>query len=323
MAAQGRDIKLSTQRVEGYRNFATKLWNASRFAGMNGCARVFGYDPRANQVTLNRWIVGEASRAAREVEAAIDAYRFNEAAGVAYRFVWNVFCDWYLELAKPLLQGADGADKDETRATAAFVLDQIYALLHPFMPFITEELWAIKGADGPKRESLLALSDWPSLPGLEDSLAESEIGWVVDLVSEIRSLRAEMNLTSETELLLVGAEAEVQARAARWDETIRKLARLSRIGFADAAPKSSAQIVVRGSVVAMPLEGVIDLAAEKARLAKEIAKLDGEAKKVEAKLGNAGFMAKADEDVIEEHRERREEALARIEKLGAALARLG
>ena len=202
MAAQGRDIKLSTQRVEGYRNFATKLWNASRFAEINGCARVTGYDPRANKITLNRWIVGEAARTIAEVSAAIDAYRFNDAAGAAYRFVWNIFCDWYLELAKPMLQGADGADKDETRATAAFVLDQIYALLHPFMPFLTEELWAIKGAEGPKRETLLALSEWPSLEGLEDAEAEAEIGWVVDLISEIRSLRAEMNLTSETELLL-------------------------------------------------------------------------------------------------------------------------
>ena len=168
MAAQGRDIKLSTQRVEGYRNFATKLWNASRFAEMNGCARVSGYNPRANQVMLNRWIVGEAARTVREVSAAIDAYRFNDAAGAAYRFVWNVFCDWYVELTKPLLMGADGAEKDETRATTAFVLDQIYALLHPFMPFITEELWAIKGADGPARESLLALAEWPALEGLED-----------------------------------------------------------------------------------------------------------------------------------------------------------
>ncbi len=323
MAAQGRDIKLSTQRVEGYRNFATKLWNASRFAEMNGCARVSGYNPRANQVMLNRWIVGEAARTVREVSAAIDAYRFNDAAGAAYRFVWNVFCDWYVELTKPLLMGADGAEKDETRATTAFVLDQIYALLHPFMPFITEELWAIKGADGPARESLLALAEWPALEGLEDSMAESEIGWVVELVSEIRSLRAEMNLTSETQLLLIGADAGVTSRAARWEETLRKLARLSGVGFADTAPKSSAQIIVRGSVAAIPLEGVIDLSAEKARLAKEIGKLEGEVKKVEAKLGNPGFMAKADDDVIEEHKERRDEAQARIDKLTAALGRLG
>ena len=323
MAAQGRDIKLSTQRVEGYRNFATKLWNASRFAEMNGCVRVAGYAPQANRVTLNRWIIGEASRAVAEVSTAIDAYRFNDAANAAYRFVWSVFCDWYLELAKPLLQGADGAEKDETRATAAFVLDQIYALLHPFMPFITEELWAIKGAEGPKRETLLALAGWPSLDGLEDAAAENEIGWVVDLVSEIRSLRAEMALTSETELVLIGADAALQARAQRWDETLRKLARLSRIGFADVAPAASAQILVRGGVAAMPLEGVIDLGAEKARLAKEIAKCDGEAKKLDAKLANPGFLAKAEEEVIEEHRERLDETRARIDKLSAALARLG
>ncbi|MGD9657170.1 MAG: valine--tRNA ligase [Methylocystis sp.] len=322
MAAQGRDIKLSTQRVEGYRNFATKLWNASRFAEINGCARVAGYDPHANKITLNRWIVGEAARTVVETSAAIDAYRFNDAANGVYRFVWSVFCDWYVELAKPLLQGADGGEKDETRATVAFVLDQIYALLHPFMPFLTEELWAIKGAEGPKRESLLALAAWPSLEGLEDAEAEAEIGWVVDLISEVRSLRAEMNLTSETELLLIGADAALKARATRWDETIRKLARLSHLGFADAAPKSSAQILVRGGVAAMPLEGVIDLGAERARLAKETAKLDGDLKKLDAKLANEGFLAKADEEVIEEHRERREETAARIDKLNAALARL-
>ncbi len=322
MAAQGRDIKLATSRVEGYRNFATKLWNASRFAEINGCARVANYDPRANKITLNRWIVGEAARTVAEVSAAIDAYRFNDAANAAYRFVWSVFCDWYVELAKPLLQGTDGAEKDETRATTAFVLDQIYALLHPFMPFLTEELWAIKGAEGPKRESLLALAAWPSLEGLEDAEAESEIGWVVDVISEARSLRAEMNLTSETELLLIGADEALKARATRWEETIRKLARLSRLGFADTAPKSSAQILVRGGVAAMPLEGVIDLDAERARLAKETAKLEGELKKLDAKLANEGFLAKADEEVIDEHRERREETAARIDKLNAASARL-
>jgi valyl-tRNA synthetase len=191
------------------------------------------------------------------------------------------------------------------------------------MPFITEELWAIKGAEGPARDSLLVLAQWPSLEGLEDAEAESEIGWVVDLISEVRSLRAEMNLNVETELLLIGADAGLQARATRWEETIRKLARQSKIGFADAAPKSSAQIIVRGGVVAIPLEGVIDLGAEKARLAKEIGKLEGEVKKVDAKLANPGFLAKADEDVIEEHKERRDEAQARIEKLSAAMGRLG
>ena len=324
MAAQGRDIKLSTQRVEGYRNFATKLWNASRFAEMNGCARVAGYDPKANKNVLNRWIVTEAARTTKEISAAIEAYRFNDAANAAYRFVWNIFCDWYVELTKPLLSGEDGPAKDETRACTAFTLDQIYALLHPFMPFITEELWAINGAAGPKRESLLALAQWPQLEGLEDEAAEAEIGWIVELVSEIRSLRAEMNLgATEIPLVLVAAEETVQARALRWQDTLQKLARLSGVAFAEASPKSSAQLLVRGTLAALPLEGVIDLAAEAKRLEKEIEKNESEVKKLDAKLANEGFLAKAEEEVIDEHRERRATALARIETLKAARARLG
>ena len=159
MAAQGRDIKLSTQRVEGYRNFATKLWNAARFAEMNDAAMVPGFDPRLATETLNRWIAREPPRRAREITEAIEAYRFNEAAGAVYRFVWNVYCDWYLELAKPVLNGADEAAKAETRAMAAWVRDEILKLLHPFMPFITEELWSVT-ASAP-RPALLALGDWP------------------------------------------------------------------------------------------------------------------------------------------------------------------
>jgi valyl-tRNA synthetase len=325
MAAQGRDIKLATSRVEGYRNFATKLWNASRFAEINGCARVKGYDPAANEITLNRWIVTEAARAARDISATIDAYRFNDAANAAYRFVWNIFCDWYVELTKPLLQGEDGPAKIETRACTAFVLDQIYALLHPFMPFITEELWAIKGLEGEAREGMLALARWPRLTELEDAEAEAEVGWIVELISEVRSLRAEMNLPAGAEiaLVVVGADKSAQARAAHWEDTLKRLARLTGVAFADAAPKSSAQLLVRGVLVALPLEGVIDLAAEAKRLDKEIEKLDGEAKKLEAKLANPGFLAKAEEEVIDEHRERLEAARARIEKLRAARGRLG
>ncbi|MGA8171883.1 MAG: valine--tRNA ligase [Methylocystis sp.] len=324
MAAQGRDIKLATSRVEGYRNFATKLWNASRFSEINGCARVRGYDPAANEITLNRWIVTEAARAARDISGAIDAYRFNDAANAAYRFVWNIFCDWYVELTKPLLQGEDGPSKDETRACTAFVLDQIYALLHPFMPFLTEELWAIKGLEGEPREGPLALASWPRLGNLEDAAAEAEVGWIVELISEVRSLRAEMNLGgAEIALVLVGADKAAQDRAAHWEDTLKRLARLSGVSFADAAPKSSAQLLVRGVLVALPLEGVIDLAAEAKRLDKEIEKGAGEAKKLEAKLANPGFLAKAEEEVIDEHRERLETTLARIENLRAARKRLG
>ncbi len=194
MAAQGRDIKLSTSRVEGYRNFATKLWNASRFAEMNECVRKRGFDPAGVKQTINRWIVGETERAATAVTESIEAYKFNEAAAAIYEFVWGVFCDWYLELIKPTLLGDDDAAKTETRATVAWTLDQILKLLHPFMPFITEELWAHMVEHGEQRENLLALSQWPKLSGLTDAAVEEEIGWVVRLVNEIRSVRTEMNV---------------------------------------------------------------------------------------------------------------------------------
>ena len=325
MAAQGRDIKLATSRVEGYRSFATKLWNASRFAEINGCVRTAGFDPKALKETLNKWIVGELARAAAETSAAIVSYRFNDAANAAYRFVWHIFCDWYVELTKPVVQGTDSAAKDETRATTAYVIDEICKLLHPFMPFITEELWAIKGREGPARETILALASWPELAGIEDASAEAEVGFFVDLVSEIRSVRSEMNVPGGTQmpLVLVGANDQVKGWAQKWDSMITRLARLSGISFADEAPPESAQMIVRGATVALPLSGVVDLAAEKARLAKEIGKDEGEIKKIDAKLGNEAFIAKAPEEVVEENRERRVDLLLRVDKLKAALERLG
>ncbi|TVR12058.1 MAG: valine--tRNA ligase [Salinarimonadaceae bacterium] len=325
MAAQGRDLKLSLQRVEGYRNFSTKIWNAARFAEMNGCARVAGFDPRSVSATLNKWVLSECARAATEIEAGIVEYRFNEAAGAAYRFVWNVFCDWYLELAKPVLQGEDGPEKDETRATTAFVIDQICKLLHPFMPFLTEELWAVKGAQGPARdEPLLALASWPNLADLADADADAELGWVVDLVTEIRSARSETNVPAGAQipLLLINPSADARARVGRWEGMIARLARVSSVETVSAAPKASAQLLVRGEVAALPLEGVIDIAAERARLDKETAKLEGEIRKIDAKLGNADFLARAPEEVVEEQRERRDEAMARKAKIGEALQRL-
>ena len=324
MAAQGRDIKLATSRVEGYRNFATKLWNAARFAEMNGCVRRADFDPKAAKETLNRWVIGEASRACADVTEAIGAYRFNDAANAAYRFVWNIFCDWYLELAKPVLQGADGAAKDEMRATTAFVLDETLKLLHPFMPFMTEELWAIKGETGPAREGLLALAQWPKLDGLADESAEAELGWIVDLVSEVRSVRAEMNVPAGAQipLAILGASADVRTRVNAWMETLKRLARLSEISFVDAAPAGSAQIIVRGTSVALPLAGVIDISAERGRLTKEIGKLQGEISKIDAKLNNADFVRRAPEDVVEENRDRREDATSRIAKMQGALERL-
>jgi len=321
MAAQGRDIKLSAQRVEGYRNFATKLWNAARFAEINGCARDPGFEARNAQETLNRWIVHETAKAVRDITAAIEAYKFNDAAAAIYRFVWNVYCDWYLELIKPILTGPDGSAKNETRAAAAWALDQILKLLHPFMPFVTEELWRVSDAD---RNTLLALSAWPKHDGVDDPPAEAEIGWVIDLVTAIRSVRVEMNIPPATSLPLVlaGISTAVAERARRWAEFVQRLARVGEITFAEAPPRGAVQLVVRGDVAALPLKGVIDLAAERARLVKEMAKCDADIARVDAKLGNPNFVARAPEEVVEEEKEKREEAQLRKAKIADALQRL-
>jgi valyl-tRNA synthetase len=324
MAAQGRDIKLSAQRVEGYRNFATKLWNAARFAEINGCVRDPEFNPRHAKDTLNRWIAHEIAKTGREITPALEAYKFNEAAAAIYRFVWNVFCDWYLELAKPVLTGPDGAGKSETRATAAWVIDEILKLLHPFMPFVTEELWGVTAEQGPPRHHLLALDAWPAHDGLEDDGAEAEIGWVIDVVTAIRSIRSEMNIASATMLpvVLVDAAPQTVIRARHWSEFVQRLARVSEISFAEAAPQGSVQIVVRGEVVALPLKGVIDIAAERARLTKEMAKCDADIARVDQKLGNADFLKRAPEEVVEAEREKRNDAEARKAKIAEALARL-
>ena len=255
MAAQGRDIKLSNQRVEGYRNFATKLWNACRFAEMNECVLPDGFNPSQAKETLSRWIAHETARTTREVKEAIETYRFNDAAGAAYRFVWNIYCDWYLELTKPVLMGADGDAKRETRAMVAWARDEILKLLHPFMPFLTEELWAVTSTT--ERAAPLVLSPWPTHSGLDDEAAESEIGWVVDLISAVRSLRAEMNIPPATllPLVLVGASDVTQGRAQRWREVISRMARLSGISFDPRPPDGAVPLVVRGRDCCVAVEG--------------------------------------------------------------------
>ncbi|MBV9079307.1 MAG: valine--tRNA ligase [Methylobacteriaceae bacterium] len=329
MAAQGRDVKMSMQRVEGYRNFATKLWNAARFARMNGCAMREAFDPASASGTLNQWALGELARTAREVTAGIEAYRFNEAAGAIYRFTWNSFCDWYLELAKPILQGVDEASKKETQATIAFVLEGAVKLLHPITPFITEELW-LSFREGTSevaasQEKVLALAVWPDLQGLDRPQAEAEIGWLIDLVTEIRSVRAEMNVPAGAQipLVLIAPGDETKTRLEEWDGVLRRLARLSSIERSDEPPAQSAQILVRGEAAALLLAGVIDIGAERARLSKERDRLRAEIGKIDAKLANADFLKRAPEEVVEEQRERRETALARIAKLDEALKRLG
>jgi valyl-tRNA synthetase len=323
LAAQGRDVKLSTQRVEGYRNFVTKLWNACRFAEINGCVTVPGFEPKGAQQTLSRWIAHETGNAVREVTGAIEAYRFNEAAGAVYRFVWNIFCDWYLELAKPVLAGSDEQAKTETRAMTAWVRDEILKMLHPFMPFVTEELWSVTAEQGPVRDDLLALTPWPDPVALDDETAAIEIGWVIDLVAAIRSVKAEMNImATEIPLVLAGVSTTTETRAARWADVIKRLARLSSLDIAASPPPGSVQLVVRGEIAALQLKGVIDFAAERARLEKELARIAAEITRIDGKLANADFVKRAPEEVVEGERERREEALARRHKIVEALERL-
>jgi valyl-tRNA synthetase len=321
MAAQGRDIKLAKSRVEGYRNFGTKLWNAARFAEMNGVKRDPNYDPVAARVTVNRWIAGEASRTRNAVTKAIEEHRYNEAAAALYQFIWNVYCDWYVELIKPILGGRDEAAKKETQASAAWVLDQILVLLHPFMPFVTEELWQQTAT----REHWLMEANWPSYKGLGDAKADKEIEWVIAIISEIRSVRAEMNISGGLKIpcVLVGANKDSRRIASAWENEIIRLARLSSISFEDRVPKASAQIVLGEATVALPLEGVIDFATETARLKKELERIEKESSAITGRLGNPGFVAKAPEDVLIETRERKAELDVQRTKTAEALKRLG
>jgi valyl-tRNA synthetase len=324
MAAQGRDLRLAMSRVEGYRNFVTKLWNAARFLEMNNCTRAEGFEPRQNKLSLNKWIVSATAQAVADVTKGITEYKFNEAANSAYDFVWGTFCDWYLELAKPVLMGDDATAKYETQATAAYVLDQILKLLHPFMPFVTEELWTETGKTGPKRDRMLILTRWPDMKGLIDAKANEEMEWLIALVSGIRSVRTEMNVPAGAKipLLVVGAGVDTGTRIETHLPSLLRLARLENVAYTSDVPRGSAQIVLNEATFVLPLEGVINIGAERLRLDKEIAKIDDEVEKIDRKLGNQQFVSKAPPEVIEEQRSRRDEAMLRREKLAAALKRL-
>ena len=322
LAAQGRDIKMSEQRVAGYRNFSTKLWNATRFCQMNACSVVAGFDPQAVRQTLSQWIIGKVAQASRQVRTSVESYRFNDAAGCLYHFVWGTFCDWYLELAKPVLNGPDGDDKREIQATTAWVLDQILIHLHPFMPFITERLWQ----ELAMREECLALQKWPDYSSLVYAQAKDELDWVVDLVSAIRSVRSEMNVPPSVRapLIVHEAPASVRARLETHGHLIQSLARLEDVQLSGASAQNSGSVrIVVGECVAMlPLAGLIDLDAEKRRLTKEIDKLTGEIMKLSQKLENKNFVAKARPDVVEEQRVRMAEQQTVKAKMEEALRSL-
>lgn len=323
MAAQGRDVKLDPARIAGYRNFGTKLWNATRFAQMNGVKLDAGFKPENAKLAVNRWILTELTKATQAVTEGIDTYRFNEAAGAAYRFVWNQFCDWYLELLKPIFMGDDEAAKAEAQATAAYCLDQVYKLLHPFMPFMTEELWTLTAGEGQKRDTVLALAAWPEL-SFEDEEAAADINWLVDLVTGIRSVRAEMNVPAGAiaPVVVLDANATSVERFARHDAAIKRLARVESVSFEAQAPKGSAQMLLGEATICIPLGNLIDLKAEAARLAKEAGKIAAEMDRIEKKLSNEKFVANAREEVVEAERERLAELKESAQRVATAESRI-
>ncbi|QLF70283.1 valine--tRNA ligase [Peteryoungia desertarenae] len=323
MAAQGRDVKLDPARIAGYRNFGTKLWNATRFAEMNGVKADPKFLPETATLAINRWILTELARTEAEVTEAIESYRFNDAAGSLYRFVWNQFCDWYLELLKPVFMGEDEVGKKEAQACAAYVLEQIYKLLHPFMPFMTEELWAHTAGEGVSRDTLLCHADWPA-PEFSDENSAADINWLIDLVTGIRSVRSEMNVPpgATAPLVIVGANGVTQERARHHEASIKRLARVETIELAETAPKGAAQIVIGEATACLPLGTLVDLVAEKARLEKAIAKVDQELARINAKLGNEKFVANANPEVVAAERERKQELEIQRASLLAALQRV-
>ncbi|PQV57527.1 valyl-tRNA synthetase [Defluviimonas denitrificans] len=322
MAAMGRDLKLSKDRIAGYRNFTTKLWNATRFAEMNACLHrdVVTTEPLQKPDathTVNRWIIGETARARLAVDEALTAYRFNDAANTLYAFVWGKVCDWYVEFAKPLM---DGDHAEETKATMAWVLDQCYTLLHPIMPFITEELWALTGS----RDKLLVHADWPTYGAdLIDENADREMNWVIGLIDEIRSARAQMHVPAGLKLPIVMTAMDERGRAAfaRNQPMIERLARLDGMREGS-APKGAITIAVEGGSFAIPLEGVIDIAEEKARLSKTLEKLEKDLNGLKGRLSNPKFVESAPEEIVEETREKLELGQDEAAKLKAALQRL-
>ena len=322
-AGQSRDMRIGPARVESNRNFATKLWNTSRFCEMNGCVTVPGFDPAAVTQTVNKWIVTETSSAVTTLTSLLEELRFNDAAGTAYHFVYDIFCDWYVEITKPIFQGGSDDAKVETRATTAWVRDQVLKLLHPFMPFITEELWALTSET--PRDTLLIEAPWPARTDVSGGdVATAEMLWVIELIKGIRSVRAEMNVPAgaKFDMLLTGAGDGAKARLERNRDVIAQLARLTSAAAADAIPKGSAQFVLEEAVVALPLGDVIDFAKERARLEKDLKKAQEEIARFDAKLSNEQFVSKAPEEVLAEQREKRAEAQLLAARLTDAIARL-
>ena len=324
MASLGGALKLDTQRIAGYRNFGTKLWNAMRFAEMYDVFAAPSNGVPTPKQTLNKWIVGETAKVRVEVDAALENYRFNDAANALYAFVWGKVCDWYVEFAKPLLQGDDAEVLDETRTTMKWVLDQCLVLLHPIMPFITEELWGSSDT----RAKMLIHADWPTYgTDLVDAQADHEMNWVIALIESIRSARAQMHVSAGLYIPMLVTELDDRGRAA-WDRNetlILRLARIESLTPADALPKGTIAIPAEGASFGLPLADIIDIAEERARLVKTLGKLAKELGGLRGRLNNPKFAASAPEEVVEETRANlaaREEEEAKIKEALARLAEL-
>lgn len=320
MGTQGRDINVSEARIQGYRNFATKLWNSARFGEMNECALPADFDENGVKHPVNRWIVAKVKEATVELTENLDNFRFSDAANTVYQFVWGAFCDWYIEMIKPILYGSNEEEKAETRAAFAWVLNRILVILHPFMPFITSELW---NNTGTRSERLINVS-WPKNESF-DTAAIGDIDWVIELIGSIRSLRAEMNLPAGAKLtvLLKGANADSLAHLLRFKPIICSLARLEDIcGYEDEITPDMVQSVFREASLLIPLKGVVDFAAERERLQKELAGLEQNLAGYERKLSNPSFVERAPAAVVEEEKRRRAEALENKAKVEEALARI-
>jgi valyl-tRNA synthetase len=322
LSTPGRDIRLATSRIESGRNFATKLWNATRFCKMNECVLQKGFDPASVKQTVNRWIMGELAEAIQKTAKALDIYRFDETANGLYHFVWDIFCDWYLEFAKPLFQGADEEAKAETRATTAFVLDTILHLLQPIMPYITEEIWqSMHEGEG----AWLMKQSWPDAAKLPSHPpAMEEVRWVIEAISLIRSVRSELNVPPGTQIQLIvnGAGEAEKKRLQDWHGFVSRMARVAKVGWDEGVPKGAAQAVLGKTTFVLPLADVIDLDAERARLEKERVKLEEEITRLDQKLKNPQFVDKAPTEVVDEHKERLENARTTLAQLDAAQARL-
>jgi len=310
------------ERVKGYRNFGTKLWNAARFAEMNECKPSPDFDPKSVTQTVNKWIVGETARTRETVDKALEQYRFNDAANALYVHVWGKVCDWYVELSKPLFQGDDAQARAETRATMAWAIDQCLILLHPIMPFVTEQLWG----DIAARQKMLVHADWPTYTAADyvDDDADREMNWVTGLIDQIRSVRAAMRVNAGAQIDMITLELDAAGQTALTGNLsmIKRLARIENLSTAKTAPKGAVTLAVTGGTFCLPLADVIDIAAEKARLAKALDKLGKEQSALSGKLANEKFLANAPPEVVQTQRDRLGVITEETATLRAALDRV-